>query len=143
MATAALTSGQSTQHHHRTCEKYSFPTSKPNSPTNQQGHPTYITPNDDKCDETVTTEQPIPQTCRHSLCLLSPCGPASIAIHALYHVINLAFNSPPVYTIPRILNDTTKRFQHNINIKKVCNSVVQPITKKTITKYNKLMKKII
>jgi hypothetical protein len=60
-------------------------------------------------------------------------------MHALYHVINLAFNNPPAYTIPKNLIVTTDRFQHNINIEDVCNGVVHPITKETITKYTKLM----
>jgi len=60
-------------------------------------------------------------------------------MHALYHVINLAFNNPPGYTIPKNLIVATDRFQHNINIEEVCNGVVHPITKETITKYTKLM----
>jgi hypothetical protein len=60
-------------------------------------------------------------------------------MHALYHVINLAFSNPPGYTIPKNLTTSTNAFQHNINIKQVCNGVVHPITKETITKYTKLM----
>jgi hypothetical protein len=60
-------------------------------------------------------------------------------MHALYHGINLAFNNPPGYTIPKNLIVATNRFQHNINIDEVCNGVVHPITKETITKYTKLM----
>jgi hypothetical protein len=60
-------------------------------------------------------------------------------MHALYHVINLAFNNPPGYTIPKNLIVATDRFQHNINIDEVFNGVVHPITKETITKYTKLM----
>ena len=60
-------------------------------------------------------------------------------MHALYHVINLAFNNPPGYTIPKNLIVATDRFQHNINIEEVCTGVVHPITKETITKYTKLM----
>ncbi len=70
---------------------------------------------------------------------MSPCGPANIAVQALYHVINLAFNAPPTYTIPRNLVDSSDQFWHTINIEEVCNGVVHPITKETITKYNKLM----
>jgi hypothetical protein len=54
-------------------------------------------------------------------------------------VINLAFNARPTYTIPRNLVNSSDRFQHTINIKEVCNGVVHPITKETVTKYNKLM----
>jgi hypothetical protein len=60
-------------------------------------------------------------------------------MHALYHVINLAFNNPPGYTIPKNLTTSTDRFQHNSNIEQVCHGVVHPITKETITKYTKLM----
>jgi hypothetical protein len=70
---------------------------------------------------------------------MSHCGPANIAIQALYHVINLAFNAPPTYTIPWNLVDSSDQFQHTIDIDEVCNGVVHPITKETITKYNKLM----
>ena len=70
---------------------------------------------------------------------MSPRGPADIAVQALYHVINLAFNAPPTYTIPRNLVDLSDQFRHTLGIDKVCNGVVHPITKETITKYNKLM----
>jgi hypothetical protein len=66
-------------------------------------------------------------------------SPANIAIQALYHVINLAFNAPPTYTIPRNHVDSSEQFRHTIDIDKVCNGVVHPITKETITKYSKLM----
>jgi hypothetical protein len=66
-------------------------------------------------------------------------GPTSIAAHTLYHVINLAYNNPPSFTIPTKLNNSSNRFQHNINIEEVCNSVIHPATKETITKYTKLM----
>jgi len=58
---------------------------------------------------------------------------------ALYYVINLVFNNPPGYTIPKNLIVATDRFQHNINIEEVCNGIIHPITKETITKYTKLM----
>jgi hypothetical protein len=70
---------------------------------------------------------------------MSHCGLANISIQALYHVINLAFNAPPTYTIPRNLVDSSDQFWHTIDINKVFNGVVHPITKETITKYNKLM----
>ena len=60
-------------------------------------------------------------------------------MHALYHGINLVFNNPPGYTIPKNFIASMNRFQHNINIKEVCNGVIHPITKETITKYIKLM----
>ncbi len=102
------------------------------TPPSQQLSPHYIPTNDD------THAPPIRQP-RRAIRIISPRGPASIAIHALYHVINLAFNNPPSYTIPRNLTTSTNRFQHNINIEEVCNGIVHPITKETITKYTKLM----
>jgi hypothetical protein len=70
---------------------------------------------------------------------MSPHGPANIAVQALYHVINLAFIAPPTYTIPQNLVDSSDHFWHRIDIKEVSNGVVHPITKETITMYNKLM----
>jgi len=69
----------------------------------------------------------------------TPRGHASISRQALYHVINLVFNAPPTYTIPRALLESPDRFWHIIDIEEVCNGVVHPITKETITKYPKLM----
>jgi hypothetical protein len=54
-------------------------------------------------------------------------------------MINLAFNASPTYTVPWNLVDSSDRFRHTIGIEEVCNGVVHPITKETITKYNKLM----
>jgi hypothetical protein len=104
----------------------------PNPPKDQQIYPLYIPPHDDKCDNTT-------QQSKQAICLLSPQGPASIAIHALYHAINLALNNLPSYIILTKLNSSTNRFQHNINIEKVYNGIIHPITKETITKYTKLM----
>jgi hypothetical protein len=53
--------------------------------------------------------------------------------------MNLAFNNLPSYTIPTKLNNSSNRFQHNINIEEVCNGVAHPITKEMVTKYMKLM----
>jgi hypothetical protein len=54
-------------------------------------------------------------------------------------MINLVFNAPPTYTLPQNLVDSSDRFGHTVDIKEVCNGVVNPITKETITKYIKLM----
>jgi hypothetical protein len=51
----------------------------------------------------------------------------------------MAFNNLPSYTIPMKLNNSTNRFQHNINIEEICNGVIHPITKEVITKYTELM----
>jgi hypothetical protein len=55
-------------------------------------------------------------------------------ITCLYHVINLALNNPPSYTILVKLNNSSNRFQHNITIEEVCNGAVHPILKETIIK---------
>jgi hypothetical protein len=104
----------------------------PSSSIKQLPNPTYIPPNDDEYNG-------IAQAPRHSIRLLSPPRTANIAIHALYHVSNLASNNPPSYTVPHNLIRAHDRFQHNINIEEVCNGVVHPITKETITEYTKLM----
>jgi hypothetical protein len=70
---------------------------------------------------------------------MSHCGLANIAVQALYHMINLAFNAPPTYTIPWNLVDSSDQFRHTVDINEVCNGVVHLITKETINKYNKLM----
>jgi hypothetical protein len=104
----------------------------PTTSKNQQPYPHYIPLDNDKCNtDNLRPDQ--------SICLMSSRGPASIAAHALYHVINLGFNNPPNYTIPTKLNNSSNRFQHNINIEEVCNGVIHPITKESITKYMKLM----
>jgi hypothetical protein len=68
----------------------------PPSANRQLPNPTYIPPNDDEYNN-------IAQAPRHSIRLLSLCRTANIAIHVLYHVINLACNNPPSYTVPRNL----------------------------------------
>ncbi len=50
-----------------------------------------------------------------------------------------AFNSPPKYTILQALSVLPDLILHSINIEEVCNGVVHPVTKTTITKYTKLM----
>jgi hypothetical protein len=109
-----------------------MPTIEPATPKNQQPYPHYILPNDDKRDTII-------QQSDQAIHLLSTQGPASIATHALYHVINLLFNNLLSYTIPTKLNNPSNRFQRSINIEDVCIGVVHPITKETITKYMKLM----
>jgi hypothetical protein len=109
-----------------------MPTVEPAMPKDQQSYPHYIPPNNDKRDANI--QQP-----DWAICLLSPQGPTSIAIHALYHVTNLPFNNLPSYTIPTKLNNSSNRFQHNITIEEVCNGIVHPITKESITKITKLM----
>jgi hypothetical protein len=93
-----------------------MPTIEPATPKNQQPYPDYILLNDDKRDTNI--RQP-----DQAIHLLSMQGPASIATHALYHVINLVFNNPLSYNIPTKLNNPSDRFQRSINIEEVCISV--------------------
>ncbi len=62
--------------------------------------PHYIPPDDD-------TRVPTLQQPKRATRIISTRNPASITMHALYHVINLAFNNPPGYTIPKNLIVTT------------------------------------
>jgi hypothetical protein len=104
----------------------------PITPKDQPPYPHNIPPDDDKGNNAY-------QRPKQAIRLLSPQGSASIAVHALYHVISLAFNNLPTYTIPTKLNNSSNRFQHNINIEEVCNGILHPITKETTTKYTKLV----
>jgi len=100
--------------------------------------PAFIEPdedyNDDYRDDCSSKRPSSPP-----LHMQTPRGHASISRQALYHVINLAFNAPPPYTISRALLESPNHFRHIIDIEEVCNGVVHPITKETITKYPKLM----
>ncbi len=104
----------------------------PTTPKDQQPYPHYIPPNDDKRDNAI--RQP-----KQAIHLLSLQGPTSIAVHDFYHVINLVFNNLPSFTILTKPNNSTNRFQHNINIEEVCNGILHPITKERIIKYTQLM----
>jgi hypothetical protein len=91
-------------------------------------------PDDAGCDNTPS------QPNRMAIQINSPCGLANISHQALYHVLNLAFNSPPMYTIPQALSVLPNCILHSINIREVCNRVVHPMSKETIImKYTKLM----
>jgi hypothetical protein len=116
-----------------------LPRSKPTKNATLPAGPAYIQPNYDEHDDHRNPWPDSPPIPRDAIRFLSPHGPANIAIEALYHVINLAFNALPTYTIPQNLVDSSDRFRHTIDIEEVCNGVIHPITKETITKYNKLM----
>jgi hypothetical protein len=116
-----------------------IPTSKPTKNATLPAGPAYIQPDYNERDDHCNPWPDSPPIPCDAIQFLSPCGPANIAVQALYHVINLAFNAPPTYTIPRNLVDSSDQFWHTIDIKEVCNGVVHPITKETITKYDKLM----
>ncbi len=116
-----------------------LPKSKPTKNATLPAGPAYIQQDYDERDDHCNPwpdSMPIP---RDTSRFIAHCGPANIAVQALYHVINLAFNAPPTYTIPWNLVNSSDQFQHTIDIDKVCNGVLHPITKETITKYNKLM----
>jgi hypothetical protein len=104
----------------------------------QSRPPAFIEPDDDY-DIDIRDDNPSKRPTTPPLRLYALSGQASISRHALYHVINLAFNTAPTYTIHRALHESTDRFRHVIDIEEVCNGVVHPVTKETITKYPKLM----
>jgi hypothetical protein len=72
----------------------------------------------------------------------SPHGLANISHQALFHVIKLAFNAPPTYTIPHALSKSPNPVLHSIDIKEVCNGVLHPVIKETI-KNTKLMNNLV
>ena len=74
------------------------------TPLPQLLSPHYIPPDTD-------TRVPTLQQQNRATRIVSTRNPASITMHALYHVINLAFNNPPGYTIPKNLIVATDRFQ--------------------------------
>jgi hypothetical protein len=106
---------------------------KPTTPFDALPVPVYIEPNGDNCGETISSQPTLPAIWFHS-----PRGPANISCQALYHVINLAFNAPPVYAIPRAFYKSYT-VHHIFNVKEVCNGAIHPVTKETITKYTKLI----
>jgi hypothetical protein len=60
---------------------------------------------------------------------------------ALYHIIGLGFTNALANTIPQLLFKYHKQYTGPlIDIKEFCYSVVHPVTKETITHYNKLIK---
>ena len=92
--------------------QFALPTATTVTPLYQQLFPHFIPTDDD------TPAPPIRQA-RRGIHIISLWGPASIAMHALYHVINLSFNNPPGYTIPKNPTTSMNRFQHNTNIEEV------------------------
>jgi hypothetical protein len=120
-------------HHNPTIPPSIYPPNKPITPFNTHSSPAYIEPNNDDHDKNLA------QPYRLAIQINSPHGLANISCQALYHVINLAFNSPPKYTIPQALARLIDCILHSIDIKEVCNRVIHPVTKETITKYTKLM----
>jgi hypothetical protein len=110
-----------------------YPPTKPTAPFDTYPVPTYIKPDGDDHNDTPS------QLTRSAIQLNFPNGLARISRQALYHVINLAFNSPPTYTIQQTLSRSPDCILHSIVIKEVCNRVAHPVTKETITKYTNLM----
>jgi hypothetical protein len=105
-----------------------YPPTKPITSFNTQPRLAYIEPNDDDHDNTPARPN------NAAIQIDSPRGLANISCQALYHVINLAFNSQPKYTIPQALAGLPDCILNSINIEEVCNGVVNPATKETITK---------
>ncbi len=110
-----------------------YPPNKSITPFITHPSPAYIEPDDDDRDNTPARPN------RLAIRFNSPRGLANISPQALYHVINLAFNSPPMYTILQALTGSPDCILYSIDIEEVCNGVVHPVTKKIITKYTKLM----
>ncbi len=116
-----------------------LPISKPTKNATLPAGPACIQPDYDERDDHCNPWPDSPPIPRDAIRFMSPCRPGNIAVQTLYHMINLAFNAPPTYTIPLNLVNSSDRFRYTIDIDKVCNGAVYPITKETITKYNKLM----
>jgi hypothetical protein len=107
-------------HHNPITPPTIYPPTKPITPFNTHPSPAYIEPNDDDRDNTPA------QSNRLAIQINSPCGLANISRQALYHVINLAFNSPPKYIIPQALVGLPDCILHSINVKEVCNGFFTP-----------------
>jgi hypothetical protein len=110
-----------------------YPPTKPITSFKTHPSPAYIEYDNDDHDNTPAGPNNV------AIQINSPRGLANISRQALYHVINLAFNSPPKYTIPQALAGSHDHILHSIDIEEVCSGVVHPVTKETITKYTKLM----
>jgi hypothetical protein len=106
-----------------------LPTSKPTKNATLPAGLAYIQPNYDERDDHCNPQPDSPPIPCDTIRFMSRCSPANIAVQALYHVINLAFNAPPTYNIPRNLVNSSDQFRHTIDINKVCYGVVHPITK--------------
>jgi hypothetical protein len=70
--------------------------------------PAYIQPYYNKCDDHCNLWADSLSITHDTIQFMSPCGLANIVVQALYHVINLAFNAPPTYTIPWNLVDSSE-----------------------------------
>eukprot|EP00804_Cyclotella_cryptica_P028165 CCRYP_011030-RA/>CCRYP_011030-RA protein AED:0.16 eAED:0.16 QI:0/0/0/1/0.25/0/5/0/1115 len=76
---------------------------------------------------------------KHKLFTHSPVSPCNITHHALYHVVGTHLQSQyhNIFT-PTTLHEHQPIFTADTQLEHVCNGVVHPITKETITKYEKL-----
>jgi len=63
---------------------------------------------------------------------------ANINQAAVYHVCGLGYYNAPQYSIPTTLQHDKLTISPAIDIEEMCNGVVHPITKETITKYETL-----
>ena len=66
--------------------------------------------------------------------------PAAISQEALYHIVGVGYTNAPEITIPDKLKSSRLTIESAINIEESCNGMVHPITRETITKYQKLAK---
>jgi hypothetical protein len=123
---------RATQHEPNTAPTI-YPPTKPITSFNPQPSSAYIEPDDDSREGTPAWPNNV------AIRINSPRWLANISRQALHHVINLAFNSPPKYTIPQALDGLPDHILHSIDIKEVCNRVVHFVTRETIMKYTKIM----
>jgi hypothetical protein len=70
---------------------------------------------------------------------ISPSTPASISTQALYRVIGDTYYQAPSSSVPRRLEQSRLTLTPEVDLEEVCNGVVHPVTKETITKYKKLI----
>jgi len=84
---------------------------------------------------------PTPSICfKHNLpSFQRPKSAAFISQEALNSVIAKGYVESPTWSVPDILADSKLTIQPAIDVEEICNGVVYPITKETITKYEKLI----
>jgi len=94
-----------------------FPPVKPLTIPLRSSPPAFIEP-DDNCNNDYRDDSSSKRPPSPPLRKQTPRGHASISRQALYHVINLAFNAPPMYTILRALLESLDRFSTSLTLKK-------------------------
>ena len=94
---------------------------------------------DDEIDEATNVPATAPRRSARIAGLLPGVGPAAISQEALYHVCSSGYFDAPEYTIPRALEKEKLSISPAIDVQEFCAGVVHPVTKETITKYQKLI----